>query len=137
MQWLHDLPWAEVGVFTGGCTITVPQSGTEGFERAGMLCLWLWEEGFHDLSLKLHYVVIQMLCAPVQTTITHPTLSRVFAQRVERFFDGDWRQLYYEARNPVHRPEHVDTAEDFHRKQGRRAEHLAMNGQFREAIQSL
>ena len=50
MQWLHDLPWAEVGVFTGGCTITVPQSGTESFERAGMLCLWLWEEGFHDLS---------------------------------------------------------------------------------------
>lgn len=89
MQWMVDLPWSEVGLFTGGCTITVPPSCVQEFSRIGMLCLWLWENSFFDLSLKLHYVAIQMICAPAMLTPTHATVSSVVKQRLERFFEGD------------------------------------------------
>ena len=66
------------------------------------------------------------------------SITKLVRQRLQRFFDGEWEELWDEANSEsTVRPTMVRTAEQDHRFRVNRARHLVLAGQLHDGRQVL
>ena len=140
-QWCDSVDMEEV-MFYRHCqaTVTVPKECREQWKEAFYIPLHLWKAGQQAQSLKLHWMFIRMLAAPVLRPAPgrSPPVVKVMKERLSKLFSGDWRTLWEEAEvaKPAGQHRYI-TADQLEYNRHAKATHLATAHQFKDAKQAL
>ena len=96
-QWFDGVPWSDVMVYEHASrTVTVPQRCKQDWFKAFVVPYVLWNEHAYDDAIKLHFMMIRMLAAPVRNR-SQISVTKTVQSRLDRFLSGDWEGLWAEA----------------------------------------
>lgn len=137
VDWFESLPDEEVLFYKhASSTITVPAGCKERWAEAFMLPLSMWQQGHHWHSLKMHFLLLRILAAPVfkQKPTDKVSITKVMRHRLDRLFNGEMAALWLESNADAplfSRP--VLTGDQLQQSRNKKATHYALNGQYRDA----
>ena len=118
---LEEVSWEELSQYQHASqTLMVPFACRAEWQMAFQLPNHLWQEGYIKDSIKLHYMMIQMIAAPMPLTVQlgeddvegqaeeqQGSVTRMVQSRLRRFFMGNWRGLWEEAQADCGREQRV------------------------------
>ena len=112
---MEEVTWEKLGRYRyASQTLTVPYACRADWRSAFQLPNHLWKEGYVEDSMKLHYMMIQMLAAPMPVAVRlgeddeegqaeelQGSVTRMVQSRLRRFLAGDRRGLWNDAQADV------------------------------------
>jgi hypothetical protein len=148
---LAEVLWEEVGQYRHASqTLSVPFACRAEWRMAFQLPNHLWQEGYIEDSIKLHYMMIQMFAAPMplavrrgaddeegQPSEQQGSVTKMVQSRLRRVFTGDWRGLWDEAQADMSTEQRVRTEEEQEAAKIRRARHEVLTGHLRDGHRTL
>ena len=123
---MEEVTWEELGRYChANQTLMVLYACWADWKLAFQLLNHLWKEGFTEDSLKLHYMMIQMLTALMPVTVKleaddeegqaveqQGLVTRMVQSRIRRFLAGNWRGLWNDAQADWHQEQRVQMEEE-------------------------